>query len=1378
MEHEENVIRDKSILNVDNNKNKNTTTGAPDETYAASNFGHEETLLPTIGAFPVLTHANVTSWLDPTFVSLASNSNAARVLTTLQDFIEEKLPAAFYGEWYHNAIALLATALLTFLLGKLGSELGLVLVFCFLLAIYFQASTRRYRRNERNNLQRELSKMDMEADEEPVEWMNAFLGKFWLVFEPVLCTLILENLDAVIGEYLPSFVESVKLTTLTLGTKPFRIESVKTYLNTDPDTVCMDWRVSFIPSDRTDLTPAQLDRQVNPRIKINIHMAKSLMGVVLPVEVEDISFHGHMRVQIRFMNKFPYAKVFEASFLNKPDFDYNLRPFGTDNLGIDVNVIPGLQTFVRDQAHAILGPMMYLPNVFTFDVEKFFAGELDISQANGILAVTVSSATSLDRVNQDGGPFATRPRHTLNPYIRFSLDGMKELGRTGVRTNTMKPEWNDTRFLLLNNLNGQLCLELCSQTQNPDAEDDRVATSYFNLRELDDEDRNEQEGLDLALLHKGNSISDLKVDMRYFPVSKPVKHEDGTVDPAPESNSAVLRITVHDCQNLQGPSRIKPYVRVIINGEERIKTSSAWHRTTHPAYEISGETAILDKSEVFVRVEVKDRSTVHKDVLLGAWSAHLDEMLKFQEENEGWWPLTMNDEPVGNVRLSAQWKPVIMPGLRDGLGGHGYDAPPIGVMRLTFWEARDLRNVENVASGKSDPYVRVLSGHQIRERTSIIDNNLSPEWGETLYVPVHSPKENLVLEVMDWNAKSRDKSLGLVELALKNLVQLRVGDQSEDPDKWYEATDAIIDQWTLLRSTDRRPGKGELRYRAEFHPTLALPKFRQLLQNNDPDQSEEQDTSDVTTTDSEQNAQKQNKEFDENEQDLPLQDLHGGYIKYTPDDLIDIAAYSSGVLRIKIHEVEFSRHVYAYCQVVADALLPQYKTARLKGRRLAFGEMTDVFIKETDISRVAIEVKPATADEKDDTKLGYWIDGTKGIIRHIQNKRREHQNDEDDTSDWFSLFGGGETQGRIRLSFDYIPMSTFVLSPDESIDNQGTLTASLIRGIDLMAADKSGTSDPYVVFTVNGERVHKSQVMKKTLNPVWKNEQFTVPINSRVTASFRIEVFDWNQIQGDEPIGSGGITLRGDMVESFASKDVNIPLDGVAGVTGSIRVRFLWQPQLLVKRKTQTSVLGSTTRIGTNTSMSSTSSGGLGEIASGPKPMKSMSSLVLSEGDGMHSRTVSEAGSGILKRSSTDLASIATTIDDGKHLSDTTGAAGMLTVKIIEARGLQGVDKSGTSDPYVRIRIDGQQVHRTKTIPKTLAPTWNEEFTHEITDQPTSIQFKIKDFNRFSRSVDLGVSCWNVWDLIRANQAQTDRWLPLDPVGSGEIHVILEFSPK
>lgn len=35
---------------------------------------------------------------------------------------------------------------------------------------------------------------------------------------------------------------------------------------------------------------------------------------------------------------------------------------------------------MREQAHAILGPMLYYPNVFSYDIEKFFSGELDISK--------------------------------------------------------------------------------------------------------------------------------------------------------------------------------------------------------------------------------------------------------------------------------------------------------------------------------------------------------------------------------------------------------------------------------------------------------------------------------------------------------------------------------------------------------------------------------------------------------------------------------------------------------------------------------------------------------------------------------------------------------------------------------------------------------------------------------------------------------------------------------------------------------------------------------------------------------------------------------------------------------------------------------------
>jgi Ca2+-dependent lipid-binding protein len=121
-------------------------------------------------------------------------------------------------------------------------------------------------------------------------------------------------------------------------------------------------------------------------------------------------------------------------------------------------------------------------------------------------------------------------------------------------------------------------------------------------------------------------------------------------------------------------------------------------------------------------------------------------------------------------------------------------APPIGVIRFTFWGARDLRNVEHVTNGKSDPYVRVLSGSQIRGRTEVMDNNLNPEWGEIIYVPIHSIKEKLILEAMDWNARTRDKSLGIVEFDPNDIISQHVGDQNVDPDVWYESNGIAIDR--------------------------------------------------------------------------------------------------------------------------------------------------------------------------------------------------------------------------------------------------------------------------------------------------------------------------------------------------------------------------------------------------------------------------------------------------------------------------------------------------------------------------------------------------------------------------------------------------------
>lgn len=75
------------------------------------------------------------------------------------------------------------------------------------------------------------------ANYENVEWLNNFVQKFWLIFEPVLSAYVIENIDTYLVDYLPGFLDSVRLTTFTLGSKPFRVESVKSFTDTEPDTV-------------------------------------------------------------------------------------------------------------------------------------------------------------------------------------------------------------------------------------------------------------------------------------------------------------------------------------------------------------------------------------------------------------------------------------------------------------------------------------------------------------------------------------------------------------------------------------------------------------------------------------------------------------------------------------------------------------------------------------------------------------------------------------------------------------------------------------------------------------------------------------------------------------------------------------------------------------------------------------------------------------------------------------------------------------------------------------------------------------------------------------------------------------------------------------
>ncbi|KAG5648236.1 hypothetical protein DXG03_006194 [Asterophora parasitica] len=1311
------------------------------------------------------------------------------------------LSEQFYGAWYHNAGLIVFAVIVSHFLTRFNFGWGwlfIILAFC---NTYYSTSLERVRRRARDDIQRELVKTRLASEHESADWINNFLDRFWLIYEPVLSATVVSSVDQILSTNKPAFLDSLRLSQFTLGTKAPRIDKVRTFPKTDEDVIMMDWGISFTPNDVSDLTPRQLARKVNPKIVLSVRLGKGLATASMPILLEDISFSGLMRIRMKLMSNFPHVQIVDFCFLEKPVIDYVLKPVGGETFGFDIANVPGLSTFVREMTHATLGPMMYDPNVFTLNLEQMLSGK-PLDAAIGVIQVTVHSARGIKGTKIGGG--------TPDPYIALTINDRAELARTKTIPDTYNPTWIETRFVLINSLQESLIFNLWDYNEH--RKDSHMGAASFELSKLLDDAVLEE--VHSKILKDGKERGEVRYDISYYPVLEPEEGHEVT-----DTSVGIVRLTLHQAKELDASKSLNgdlnPQAKVFLgNTKSAVYSTRASKHTNAPVWESPYEFLCTDKATSVVMVKVIDDRDIFKDPDIGYMSIKLTDLLdSMGEAGRDWFPLSGCKS--GKIRLSAEWKPLSMAG---SLSGADQYQPPIGVVRLLLDRASDVKNVEATLGGKSDPYVRVLVNNVTKARTEVRNNNLNPVWDEIVYIPVPSLRESILLECMDYQHLTRDRSLGSVELDLASLAK-------ESTDRRYPFESLGRKDITApIRLDNGNAYKGHLHYKAEFIPALSLrgisfdgtgqgstntdkangrsgtpsdrAAFETTIKSSTRSTSPKRALTNPTTSKTPSPPPAEAGEAKKDVVDAALVAKEGegkrdsvvatpepkegegkrDSVGTTPEPkdepkgvdmpIEELLKQQSGIIVFNAVSGHLARK--ARLEVLLDdGYWPCFSSPKARSTNAQWNYVGEGFIKEVDFSRVWLRLNQGSEGEKDDI-IAQWKGDAKPFLEStLTGVQTFTLVDEDDRN-----------SSTVNIEARYIPVPV-ALEPRETINNQGILRVDLIDGDKIHAADRGGKialdfvnaclmnfdpgkSDPFAVFTLNGQKVFKSQTVKKTLSPEW-NENFDVQVPSRVASQFEVELFDWNQIEQAKSLGSATIDLND--FEPFEAVERTLNLSSAKlGNKGHLRIRMLFRPEIIVRSRKNTSTFSTAGR-------AMTTIGGL-PVSAGKGVFHGVTGVFKRDKD-THAPEVRDmaASSG----QASQPAGLSDNLEvKGAAFPTADGGAepqepGTLRVTVQSAKDIASHD----SKAYVTIRV-GDKEFKTKHVGKTATPEWNETFTFTAGPHTPKLFAWIHDHKTLGKDKDLGEGEVDIWRHVKTQGVSSaDVFLELRE--GGFLRLRLEF---
>lgn len=1017
-------------------------------------------------------------------------------------FFDLYLPSVAYGDWYHNVAYLIMGGTLSWIVGWFRFSLAPVFFVMGACAILYRSSVRKYRLSIREQAQREFSIRSIENDYETMDWLNVFLEKFWHFLEPSVAQIVTDQANPILAASpAPAFIKALWLDAFTAGTKPPRIDMVKTLAGTADDVVVMDWGCSFVPNEMADTNNKQTKSKVNQKVTVKAN----LFGIEVPVTVSDVSFKCLLRVRLRMMSAFPHIETVNVSLLEAPQFDFNTRFFGDTPFNWELLAFPGLYPFINEMVKKYVGSIVFSPLSFQLNVQQLMAGA-PLNSAIGVLVVTVKSAKGLKNYG--------RIDNTIDPYC--SLGFFKSvLAQTEHKLKTSKPVWNQTLHIPISSFSEPLNITVMDYNGNQVRKDNLIGTVQYDLDALNKEHK--LPDITAPVVRNNKHVGEILFGLHFMPTLVAQRQVDGAVIPPPDLNTGVARLEVSAARNLKGQDGkpVSTYVELFVNDESLIKTP-VFKNNNNPSYAQGKEYIAFNRAKTAVKVVVRTADKKIYSVI----KTSLNNLIDATQVDDPWFQLSKG----GEIKLSTIWKPVML----EGASGAGGYTPPIGVVRVSIAGAEDLRNLESI--GKVDPYARLLVNGIQRARTTAIESNLNPTWNEVHYVTLSSPNQKLTLEVMDVEKMRPDRTLGSFDVILNDLIH------KDEKGNYIETIDPKKRTSKLIH---KKGPKGTLTYSLSFYPTLPVMTLDEIKEEEKMKKKfiEEKALKEKKAAEDKANGKTEEKKKDEEEEEDESEFDLSNKLRLSLEELEE---YKSGVLVFEVKEVDTAKNDL-YLQAFFDNHgLHDYVTPKLTERRNRINTTGDAVIKELDWSQANFRLVKKSGFNRAEKAISEVTIPTLQLLKNGFNKP-------------MTLELSGSSSAKVTLQVSWIPLIyASEIPPQDVADNCGHLLINVVNAENLPAGDRNGKSDPYVKLYLNTEKdsFFKSKKIKKTLDPTW-NEKTEVATINKYDSIIRVKCYDWDVgPEADDLLGIGQMALTN--VTKDGEVEIDVPLvdedDNDAGV--------------------------------------------------------------------------------------------------------------------------------------------------------------------------------------------------------------------------------------